>query len=89
MMSRPCMPSRSGRYRFSPAPAATEALAGLGDGQGSGRASTLTSAWWPQLAHDAVTMRTPFWRMLASDIGGPGRGRLSGRPFCLRLFLAR
>jgi hypothetical protein len=31
----------------------------------SGRASTLTSALCPQASHDAVTMRTPFERMLA------------------------
>jgi hypothetical protein len=36
----------------------------------SGSRSTLTSAERPQLAHEAVTLRTPFWRMLARVIGG-------------------
>lgn len=38
----------------------------------SGRASTLTSAEWLQASHVAMTARTPFWRILASDMGGPG-----------------
>jgi hypothetical protein len=38
----------------------------------SGRASTLTSASRPQTSHLAVTARTPFLRMLAKVIGGPG-----------------
>ena len=46
----------------------------------SGRRSTLTSADRPQLAQVAVTARTPFWRMLASNMGGPGLERMSGRP---------
>ena len=40
----------------------------------------LTSADRPQLAQVAVTARTPFWRMLASNMGGPGLERMSGRP---------
>jgi hypothetical protein len=36
----------------------------------------LTSTERPQLAHDAVTMRTPFKRMLARVIGGPGLLRI-------------
>ena len=43
----------------------------------SGRRSTLTSADRPQLAQAAVTERTPFWRMFARDIGGPGLVRMS------------
>jgi hypothetical protein len=35
----------------------------------SGSRSTLTSAERPQFAHDAMAMQTPFWRMLASDMG--------------------
>src|SRR5271155_4129544 len=31
-----------------------------------------------QASHVAVTMRTPFWRMLARVIGGPGWERMSG-----------
>ena len=38
----------------------------------SGRASTLTSALWPQPSHVALTARTPFCRMFAKVIGGPG-----------------
>ena len=41
-----------------------------------GQASTLTSAERPQSAHEAVTARTPFWRMLASLMGGPGLLRM-------------
>ena len=41
----------------------------------SGSASTLTSASRPQASHVAVTMWTPFWRMLARVIGGPGLAR--------------
>ena len=70
------MPGGPGRDLLSPALAAAQALAGLGTVRVSGRASTLTSAERPQLAHDAVTMRTPFWRMLASVIGGPGLLRM-------------
>jgi hypothetical protein len=46
----------------------------------SGRASTLTSALWPQAWHEAVTSRTPLARMLARVIGGPGLERMSGAP---------
>jgi hypothetical protein len=46
----------------------------------SGRRSTLTLAERPQLAHDAMTERTPFSRMLARVIGGPGLERMSGAP---------
>jgi hypothetical protein len=42
----------------------------------SGKASTLTSADRPQLAQVAVTARTPFKRMLARVIGGPGFERV-------------
>jgi len=38
----------------------------------SGSASKLTSASRPQASHVAVTARTPFWRMLAKVMGGPG-----------------
>ena len=42
----------------------------------SGRRSTLTSAERPQFAHDALTERTPFKRMLARVMGGPGLLRM-------------
>jgi hypothetical protein len=42
----------------------------------SGRASTLTSAWWAQAWHVAVTAWTPLARMLARVIGGPGLERV-------------
>jgi hypothetical protein len=41
----------------------------------SGSASTITSALCPQVSHSAVTARTPFCRMFASVMGGPGRAR--------------
>jgi hypothetical protein len=44
----------------------------------SGRASTLTSAERPQASHVAVTARTPFWRMFARVMGGPGLLRMVG-----------
>ena len=72
------VPGGPGRYRLAAAAAASEAFAGLGTARVSGKASTLTSAERPQLAQVAVTARTPFWRMLVSDIGhgdggNPGR----------------
>ena len=42
----------------------------------SGRRSTLTSAERPQLAHAAMTERTPFKRMLPRVMGGPGLERM-------------
>jgi hypothetical protein len=47
----------------------------------SGRASTLTSASRLQASQVAVTARTPFSRMLARVIGGPGLLRMA----CARL----
>lgn len=35
-------------------------------------AASASSADRPQLAHETVTERTPFWRMFARVIGGPG-----------------
>ena len=46
----------------------------------SGRASTLTSALWPQASQAALTAWTPFARMFESVIGGPGLERMSGAP---------
>jgi hypothetical protein len=37
----------------------------------------LTSALWPQASHVAVTARTPFWRMFANVMGGPGLLRMA------------
>jgi hypothetical protein len=42
----------------------------------SGRTSTTTSAERPQASQVAVTGRTPFWRMLARVMGGPGLLRM-------------
>ena len=42
----------------------------------SGRASTLTSALWPQASQAALTARTPFARMFARVMGGPGLLRM-------------
>jgi hypothetical protein len=42
-------------------------------------ASTLTSAARPQASHLAATTLTPFWRVLASVIGGPKFSRLLTR----------
>jgi hypothetical protein len=33
--------------------------------------STLITAVWRQTPQDTDNERTPFWRMLPSDIGGP------------------
>ena len=63
------MPSGAGRDRLAAAAAPAEPFADLGDNQGLGSWSTLTSVERPQLAHDAVTERTPFKRMLARVIG--------------------
>ena len=51
-----------------------------------GRASTLTSASRPQASHVAVTARTPFLRMFANVMGGPGLLRRVASP---GKFLAR
>jgi hypothetical protein len=48
----------------------------------AGRASTMTSAWRPQVSHVALTARTPLARMLASVIGGPGLDRIVMRADC-------
>ena len=47
----------------------------------SGSLSTLTSASRPQASQVAVTMRTPFWRMFISVIGGPKLFRIGDRLF--------
>jgi hypothetical protein len=57
--------------RLPPQPLQRNRWPALGTVIVSGKMSTLTSASRPQASHLAVTTRTPFWRMLASVIGGP------------------
>ena len=71
---------QAGSRSSSSALAAAEPLAGLGDVHALRQGVDVDVRGAPQLAHDAVTMRTPFKRMLARVIGGPGLLRMVRAP---------
>jgi hypothetical protein len=65
----------SGRVvtRFDPQPEQRSRSATSGTGRSAGRASQFTRASWRHASHAAITLRTPFWRMLARSMGGLSR----------------
>ena len=66
------MPCGSGVDQLAAALAAAEASGDLRHVHVFGQGVDAHVGLWLQASHCAVTARTPFWRMLARVIGGPG-----------------